>query len=92
MFIGYQDVDIKVYDDQSEDFYHYLEDSEPLEDEFLRRFVKRKLKDKKKLIKGSLFGFGGMGILSKIFQVGIVVGTIMMLFELRSRRWIKQQA
>ena len=37
-------------------------------------------------------GFGGMGILSKVFQVGIVVGTIMMLFELRSKSWIKQQA
>ena len=37
-------------------------------------------------------GFGGMGILSKIFQVGIVAGTIMMLFLLRSKEWIKQQA
>ena len=37
-------------------------------------------------------GFGGMGIISKVFQVGIVVGTIMMLFQLRSKSWIKQQA
>ena len=37
-------------------------------------------------------GFGGMGILSKSFQVGIVVGTIMMLFQLKSNKWIKQQA
>ena len=37
-------------------------------------------------------GFGGMGILSKIFQIGIVVGTIMMIFQLRSKKWIKQQA
>ena len=37
-------------------------------------------------------GFGGMGILSKIFQIGIVVGTIMMIFQLKSSKWIKQQA
>ena len=30
-------------------------------------------------------GFGVMGILSKVFQVDIVVGMIMMLFELRSK-------
>lgn len=67
MFIGYQDVDLKVYDDQSDDFYYYLEDSvPPEEDEFLRRFVKRKLKNKKKLIKNSLFGFGGMGMGAKV--------------------------
>ena len=37
-------------------------------------------------------GFGGMGILSKIFQIGIVVGTIMMLFQLKNNKWIKQQS
>lgn len=67
MFIGYQDVELRVYDDQSEDFYDYLEDSEPQEeDEFIGRFVKRKLRNKKKLIKNSLFGFGGMGMGARI--------------------------
>ncbi|MEO9870360.1 MAG: hypothetical protein ABJQ69_03595 [Ekhidna sp.] len=71
MFIGYQDVDLKVYDDQSDDFYDYLDDGESEEDEFVGRFVKRQLRNRKKLVKNTLFGLGGVGVVPKLGYTAI---------------------